>query len=63
MFQPNMNKVKYECPRSYSKSVTTRIGQSFLHLIDPHFPKNHTLKNIFNRNKVKVSYTYLVSVY
>ena len=38
---------------SYSKSVTTRIGQSFLYLINIHFPKNHT----FNRNKVKVSYS------
>ena len=32
---------------SYSKSITTRIGQSFLHLIDTHFPKNH----IFNKLK------------
>ena len=30
---------------SYSKSIT--IGQSFLHLIDTHFPKNH----IFNKLK------------
>ena len=27
----------------YSKSVTTRIGQSFLHLLDTHFPKNTPL--------------------
>ena len=41
----------------YSKSITTRIGQSFLYLIDVHFPKNHTFSKIFNRNKVKVSYS------
>ena len=41
---------------AYSKSVATRIGQSFLHLIDTHFPKTHIFNKIFNRNKVKVSY-------
>ena len=40
---------------SYSKSVTTRIGQSFLHLLDTYFPKNHIFNKIFNRNKVTVS--------
>ena len=38
-----------------SKSATTRIGQSFLYLIDIHFPKNHTFNKIFNRNNVKAS--------
>ena len=41
----------------YSKSVATTIGQSFLHLIDTHFPKTHIFNKIFNRNKVKVSYS------
>ena len=41
---------------SYSRSVTMRIGQSFLHLLDAHFPKNHIFNKIFNRSKVKVSY-------
>ena len=40
----------------YSKSVATRISQSFLHLIDTLFPKIHIFNKIFNRNKVKVSY-------
>ena len=39
----------------YSKSVTTRVGQSFLHLLDTHFPENHIFDKIFNRNKVKLS--------
>ena len=34
----------------YSKNVATRIGQSFLHLIDTHFPKTHIFNKIFNRN-------------
>ena len=38
-----------------SKSVTTRMGQSFLYLIDIYFPKNHTFNKIFNRNNVKGS--------
>ena len=41
----------------YSKSVTTRIGQSFLHLLDTHFSKNHVFNKIFNRNKDKLSYS------
>ena len=36
----------------YSKSVTTRIGQSFLHLLDTHFPKTHIFNKMFNRNKI-----------
>ena len=46
----------------YIKSVTTRIGQSFLHLLDTHFPKNHTLNKIFNRNNVKVSYSCMQNI-
>ena len=38
-----------------SKSVTKRIGQYFLYLIDIHFPKNHPFNKIFNRNNVKAS--------
>ena len=41
----------------YCKSVTTRIGKSFLQLTDAHSPKKHTFIKIFNRNKVKVSYS------
>ena len=38
---------------SYSKSVATRIDQSFPHLLDAHFPKNHNFSEIFDRNTVK----------
>ena len=38
-----------------SKSVTTRIGQSFLYLIDIYFLKNNTFIKIFIRNNVKAS--------
>ena len=46
----------------YSKSVATRTGQSFLHLIDTHFPKTHIFNKIFNRNKVKVSYSSMQNI-
>ena len=46
----------------YSKSVSTRIGQSFLHLIDTHFPKTHIFNKIFNRNKVKFSYSSMQNI-
>ena len=46
-------------PPPYSNNVPVRIGQSFLQLIDTHFPKNLTLNKISNRNNIKVSYSYM----
>ena len=46
----------------YSKSVTTRIGQSFLHLLDTHFIKPHIFNKIFSRYKVKVSYSSMQNI-
>ena len=46
----------------YSKSITMRIDQSFLQLIDTHFSKNHTFNKIFNINKVKVSYSCMQNI-
>ena len=40
----------------FSKHVTTNVARKFLNLIDKHFPKDHILHKIFNRNNVKVSY-------
>ena len=60
----NLEKIKKNCLRNfilfnppYSKIVTTRLGHSFLHLTDTHFPKYHTFNKIFNKNKEKVSYS------
>ena len=41
----------------YSASVKTNVGGKFLRLLDTHFPKGHTLHQIFNKNTVKVSYS------
>ena len=41
----------------FTKNVSTKIGKSFLSLLDLHFPRNHIYSSIFNRNKIKVSYS------
>ena len=41
----------------FSKNDYTKIGKYFLSLLDLHFPKNHIYNSIFNRNKIKVSYS------
>ena len=34
----------------FSKSISTKIGKSFLILLDLHFPKNNIYNSIFSRN-------------
>ena len=41
----------------FSMNVKTNIAKNFLQLIDKHFPPEHKLHKIFNRNSVKVSYS------
>ena len=41
----------------FSKNVSSNIGHKFLSLIDKHFPKDHSLRKIFNRNSIKISYS------
>ena len=41
----------------FSKNASTKISKYFLNLLDKHFPQNHRLHKIFNRNSVKVSYS------
>ena len=41
----------------YSKNVTTNIGKEFFKLLQLHFPKQHPLHTIFNKNTVKLSYS------
>ena len=40
----------------YSRAVKTNVGRKFLQLMDKHFPPGNPLHQIFNRNKVKMSY-------
>ena len=41
----------------YSMNVQTNVARKFLQLIDKHFPAEHKLHKIFNRNTVEVSYS------
>ena len=41
----------------FSLNVKTNIAKEFLKLIDRFFPPGHPLRQIFNRNRVKVSYS------
>ena len=41
----------------FSMNIKTNIAKNFLQLIDKHFPPEHKLHKIFNRNSVKVSYS------
>jgi hypothetical protein len=47
----------------FSKSVNTNIGREFLSLIDKHFPLQHKLHKIFDRNTLKVSYSCMNYIY
>ena len=41
----------------YNERVKTNIGKTFLRLLAKHFPPQHRYHKIFNRNKVKLSYS------
>ena len=49
------NIVWYNPP--FSMSVKTDIGRKFLKLLQKHFPKDHKLNKIINKNNVKLSYS------
>ena len=36
-------------------NARSNVGKHFLRLLDKHFPENHVLRSIFNRNNSKVS--------
>ena len=46
----------------FSKNVSTKIIKSFLSQLDIHFPRNHIYSSIFNRNKIKVSYSCMQNI-
>ena len=43
--------------RPYSQNVKSNMGKIFLKLRKKHFPKDHRLYKIFNRNTLKLSYS------
>ena len=48
--------------RPFSKTVRTNVAQTFLQLINKHFPPKNPLHKIFNRNNIKVSYSCMDNV-
>ena len=52
--RPPRNVTWYNPP--FSLNVQTNVGQKFLQLIDKCFPKNHPLRQICNRNTLKIGY-------
>ena len=53
--QRNRNITWFNPP--FNKNVKTKVGESFLKLVDKHFGNNSKLNKIFNRNTLKVSYS------
>ena len=41
----------------FSSNVKSDVGQKFLRLLDRHFPPEHRYAGMFNRTKVKISYS------
>ena len=41
----------------FSQSISTNIGQKFLKILDSCFPVGHELRQVINRNTVKISYS------
>ena len=46
----------------FSKNVKTNIGEVFFKFLNKHFPPNSKLNKIFNRNTIKISYSYMRNI-
>ena len=46
----------------YSKSVKTNAGGMFIKLISKHFLPNHKFVKIFNKNKIRLSYSCIPNI-
>jgi len=46
----------------FDMHVKTNLGKEFLRIVNECFPKSHTLRPIFNRNTLKLSYSCMPSV-
>ena len=43
----------------YSANVKTNVGRNFMRLVDKHFPLYHKYHKLFNRNNIKLSYSFM----
>ena len=46
----------------FNRAVTTKLGKSFLSLIDKNFPERNPLRRLLNRNNVKISYSCMSNI-
>ena len=46
----------------FNRNVQTNFGGAFINLIDKCFPTGHKLRKVFNRNTVKLSYSFTLSM-
>ena len=46
----------------FGLNITTKIDKYFLNLITKHFPTHHKFHKIFNRNKLKISYSCMPNI-
>ena len=47
----------------FCQSIETNVSKKFLQLVDKHFPSDHQLRKIFNRNTLKVSPRCMPNIY
>ena len=45
------------CNTPFSSNVMTNLGKRFFGILNKHFPENSELAKIFNKNRVKLSYS------
>ena len=57
MNPPRLPNTRTDRETTFSGTTLINIGHKFLSLIDKHFPKDHSLRKIFNRNTIKISYS------
>ena len=43
-------------------NVKTNAGKTFFKLLQKHFPPNHSMCTKFNKNKIKISYSYCPNI-
>ena len=48
--------------KNRARNVLTNVGRAVLELVDKHFPPGNTLRKIFNRNTIKISYSCMNNV-
>ena len=46
----------------YSMNVETNIGKTFLKLVKKHFLRNNSFHKIFNKNTIKISYSFMRNI-